>query len=210
MKGDSFMRFVLFVGLFFILGGLSIFADVLFKVHLPLVRILLGLVLIYLGVSMLLRGFHVGQSWLLSDPQSIVFQHGVITPSADSAATNELNVLFSQAEVDLTAIPPPAKDREIKLNVVFGNARVRFDPRLPLKVIASAAFAGCRLPAGDQVVFGEQTYRSEGYREGAPAIILRLSVVFGAAELRRSEEATAAFFGRAERGSSSSHPAVEQ
>lgn len=182
------MRFALFVGLFLVMGGLSIFADILFRIHLPFLRILFGLTLLYLGISILLRGFNVRQPWLFSDAQSIIFQNTVLMPHADSSTGDEMNVLFSNGDVDLTSIVPKEHDIELKLNVVFGYANVLFDPRISFKVIATAAFAGCRLPSGNRLAFGEQVYQSPGYKEGAPAVILRISTVFAGAEFTQRED----------------------
>lgn len=185
------MRLALFIGMFLVLGGLTIFVDVIFRIHLPFMRIMLGLTLIYLGVSILLRGLNVRQPWLFSDPHSVIFQNTTLRPTANSADSRELNVLFSQGIIDLTALSPQDHDITLKVNVVFGNAIVVFDPRVPIKVIATSAFAGCRMPNGESMIFGERIYASPGY-DRAPAIVLTLATVFGGASFLHSDMSPAA------------------
>jgi hypothetical protein len=165
------MRFSILIALFFVLLGASILLNVFFKIHFPFVRVAFALVLIYGGVS-LLFGLHERQ-W--RDEDMSVF--GVVELKPHDLTNKELNVIFGKGTLDLSELRAPAA---LKLNVVFGEAVVRFDPSIPLQVKSNGAFSETRLPDGNRVSFGEMSYRSKSFNEAEPAIVLEVSTVFGA------------------------------
>ena len=57
------------------------------------------------------------------------------------------------------------------------------DPAMPVKVVASSAFAGVKMPDGGNIAFGETTYRSLNINEDSTYLLVKTSVVFGGTEV---------------------------
>jgi hypothetical protein len=139
-------------------------------VQVPLGRILVALVFVYLGVRILAHG-----------PWAPPVQTGTTTVFSESTVRgtpghDDYNVIFGTSQIDLTGLPAAGGDKEV--NVVFGSATMRVDPRQPVLVRMSAAFGTVEAP-GVTVSFGDREWRSPSYREGAPALRIKANAVFG-------------------------------
>ncbi len=137
---------------------------------LPIWRILVALVFVYLGVRILTSG-----SWSprVTNGDTTVFSESTVL---GSAGRHDYNVVFGTSNIDLTSVSAEGGDQEI--NVVFGTATVRVDPQQPVLVRMSAAFGTAEAP-GVTVSFGDREWRSPAYRDGAPALRIRANAVFG-------------------------------
>ena len=144
------------------------------RVHFPIFRILVALFFIYLGLSMLLGWFA-----FKPDRNTVFFMDGVISASDQS---EEYNVVFGRATIDLSGISPE-KNPNIEVNAVFGSATMKVDPTIPVRITASTAFGRVELPDGGLAAFGERTYKSRGFQEGQPHILVKANAVFGSIEI---------------------------
>ena len=66
-----------------------------------------------------------------------------------------------------------------RVNVVFGTGVLRVNPSLPLRIDMSSAFGTVEAPDGRSVSFGDSVYTSPAYRDGAPALMVHATSVFG-------------------------------
>ncbi len=173
------MRFSILLALFFLLLGASILLNVMFKIHFPFARIALALFLIYAGVSLIL-GVHA-RGWRDEGTNYL----GAAEFRPRDLTNREFNVIMGKGVLDLSELRAPGAT--LKLNVVFGEAIVRYNPSVPLQVQSSGAFSDMRLPDGSRTTFGELRYRSKNASDAEPGITLEVSTVFGAT---RFEEAT--------------------
>jgi hypothetical protein len=166
----GFMFSGLFWGVIIILIGLTVILNVVMGVRIPLIRIVFGLLLIYWGVSLL-----IGTSFRIRTSGSTVFS------DSDVRATEagKQDVIFGKATIDLTGIQLKPGANRFEVNTVFGSSVIRLDPAMPVKVVASTAFAGVRMPDGANIAFGETTYRSAGLREDSTYLLVKADVVFG-------------------------------
>jgi hypothetical protein len=160
----------LFWGIILILCGVSIIIRIVFHIHIPLVRIVFALILIYLGVRVL-----VGGSWLCS--HRTAFGSSSISLGSGQA---EYKVIFGSSTIDATAeVSGPAPQRT-SIKTVFGECRLAISATIPTVVRVNSAFAEARLPDGNSVVFGNSTYKNAPARDGkAPLREIDAHVVFG-------------------------------
>jgi hypothetical protein len=162
----------LFWGIILILFGVSIIVRIVFHVHVPIVRIVFALILIYLGIRVL-----VGGNWLCRQGNRTVF--GSSTMSIASG-DNEYKIIFGTAAIDATAEVTGGAPERISIKTVFGRSKATISKAVPTVVRVSAAFGEARLPDGSSVSFGETTYKNALAREGkTPMREIDAQVVFG-------------------------------
>ena len=164
-----------FWGIIVVLIGLSIILNVVVGVRIPLIRIIFGLLLIYWGVSVL-----IGSSFHSRHSSTTMFSESEIKVTQ----AGRQDVVFGKGTIDLTGITLQPGVNRYEISTVFGASVIRIDPAMPVKVVASSAFAGVRMPDGGNIAFGETTYRSAGLREDSTYLLVKAGVVFGSVEVR--------------------------
>jgi hypothetical protein len=162
----------IFWGVVLIALGVWLLVRRTIPVHVPVVRILVGVLLVYAGIRVLVWGPAIGHR-----NTAVFSQTSIVAGSADRE--NEYNVIFGSGDVDLR--PLAATDRSVgaQVNVIFGSAVLRLDPSVPARVHMSAAFGSVHAPDGRTVSFGDATYATPAWKEGAPALDVRAAAVFG-------------------------------
>ena len=168
-----------FWGIFLIVIGLTIVVKVVFGINIPLMRIILALLLIYIGVSILLGG-----SCARKSSPDVIFNESRIKVGEPAA---KYDIVFGKGEIDLTALKVKPGITRIKVNTVFGSGTIKLRSDQPVKIKLSSAFAGAKLPDKNLVSFGEYTYRSPGLDEGRDYLYIEASVVFGELEIVPAE-----------------------
>jgi hypothetical protein len=162
----------LFWGAIVILIGVTIILNGVLGTKIPIVRIVFGLLLIYWGVSLLagVRFRHSGAA-VFSDAE------------VKATSAGHQDVIFGRATVDLSAIVLKEGVNRYEVNTVFGASVIKLDPAMPVKVVASSAFAGVKMPDGANIAFGETTYRSPNLKEDSTYLLVKTAVVFGGTEV---------------------------
>jgi hypothetical protein len=160
----------LVLGLFLLMAGLSVLVKEVFGVEIPVFRLAFALLLLYAGISMLAgtAGYRTPRPW------DEVVMFGVT--ELDASGRDEMTVVFAQGTLDLSGVQPP---RKLILNVIFGDAQLRYAPETPLRIVSNTAFGGSELPDGQSLPFGERRWTSPAWRADEPAIELTTNVVFG-------------------------------
>jgi hypothetical protein len=166
----------LFWGIIVILVGITLVLNVVAGVRIPLFRIVVGLILVYLGVCLI-----AGGRWGVRSRNSAAFSETKVTPNE---AAPEYSILFGKGDIDLSRVTLKPGANRCEVNTVFGGSVVRLDPQMPVRVSVSSAFGGARLPDGSSVSFGDHSYTSPGYRSDSAYLDLKLSVVFGGVEAK--------------------------
>jgi hypothetical protein len=163
-------------------GALLIVAGVLLIVrkyvpfNLPIGRIIVALVFVYLGVRIIVGGT------ALRDENTVVFGSRT-TLAGETAGSRDYNIIFGSGDIDFTGLPADNATREV--NIVFGSGTLRVNPDTPLQIRMSSAFGSVRAPDGATVSFGDRTWTSAAYREGSPALRVKASAVFGSLSIRQ-------------------------
>ena len=160
-----------FWGVFLVALGVWLIVRRSFPVRIPVIRILVAALFIWVGVRVL-----VGNP-VVSDRNTAVFARSAMTWSPDRS--REYNLIFSSGSVDLSGAAPGGKSLRAEVNVVFGSGTLRIDRSAPVRVTMSSAFGTVVSPEGRSVAFGDLTYATPSWREGAPALEIHATAVFG-------------------------------
>ncbi len=165
----------LFWGVVLILLGVSLILKWVLGIDIPVFRIVMALVLIYLGVRML-----IGTAPSRVDGNRALFAEAEFS---GGEADRDYTVVFGRGNLDLRAAQVTDKDVAVDFSTVFGSGVIHLRKDVPARVKVTSAFGGARLPDGNQVAFGETTWRNAAYKEGAPALVVEAHVVFGGLEV---------------------------
>jgi hypothetical protein len=140
-------------------------------VHIPVIRIVIAVLFVYAGVRILARG-----------PVSVDRNTAILSESTMSYSPDrgrEYNLIFSSGAIDLSAAVPSGSSIQAEVNVIFGSGTLRINPSVPVRVSMSSAFGSVESPNGRAVAFGDTVYTTASYREGAPALEIHATAVFG-------------------------------
>ena len=168
----------IFWGVVLIIFGITIIIKIIFNIHIPLFRIMIALFFIYLGIQILMGWKFFPQG----NERSAIFNETKI--QADSS-DNEYNIIFGKGDVDLTKIDLKEKSVNIKINTVFGGSFIKLNPEMPYIIKVDSAFAGARLPDGNNAAFGTYVYKSKNFKEHENHLRIKASVVFGGIEFNQ-------------------------
>ncbi len=172
---ESFLFSGVFWGGILVLWGISIIINTMFHVNIPIFRIILAFIFVYIGFKMLWGGYKFGSK---VERNTVIFSDTRMkfNPSDEN---NEYNVIFGKSELDLTGISVANKSERIRVNVIFGEGIVEVNPDTPLKVDASAVFAGAFTPDETVTSFGHHIYRSPSYKKDENSLEIEANCVFG-------------------------------
>jgi hypothetical protein len=170
----GFLFTEVFWGIFLIIIGLSVVIKVLFNINIPLLRLALAFLLIYLGISML-----VGGQGIKARPNTVLFNEMHLKASE----AGQYNIIFGKGTLDLSALT--AGGAKTELNTIFGAGVIEVNPKIPVRLHVNAAFAGATMPDGNTISFGDYLYQSPEYREGQPFLEIEANVVFGALTIQQ-------------------------
>lgn len=165
-----------FWGVLLIVLGALLIARKYVPFNLPVGRIIIALVFVYLGVRIILRGPAV------RDENTVIFGSRT-TLAGETRGSRDYNVIFGSGDIDFTTMPADDATREV--NVIFGSGTLRVNPEAPVKIVLSAVFGSVRAPDGSTVSFGDRTWTSAAYREGSPALRVKAAAVFGSLNIRQ-------------------------
>lgn len=165
----------IFWGVLLILIGFIIIMNIVLGIRIPVLRLLVALILIYLGIMILL-----GAPSRRKEKITIVKTKEKI----DTVRVSErYDIIFGEQEIDLTKVKLDDEWRGVNIDVVFGKSVVKINRELPTKIIVSAAFSSVTLPDGNKITFGTNTYKTGSFNESMPYLLLRIGVVFGSMDI---------------------------
>ena len=125
-----------FWGIFLVSSGLFLILKHYFNWNIPTARILIGLFLVSLGLSLLIGGAGYRTQ------ANIVLNEGRLDIDARS---KDYNVVFGQGVLDFSDAELDKLDKKIELNTVFGSTRVVLPKNAAVSIKANSVFAlqGC-------------------------------------------------------------------
>ncbi len=125
----------LFWGLLLVVLGISMVLKAIFKINIPLFRILFAILLIYFGVRMLL-----GNRGTSSNNKHTVLSESYLENITEG--TN-IDVIFGKSEINLNNIDLKLEDAKVNVDVIFGSAEVSIKPEIPARIKINTVFAEC-------------------------------------------------------------------
>jgi predicted membrane protein len=166
----------IFWGLLLILIGIIIIIKVVFRVDIPVFRLLFALLFIYIGLRILFGG-----AWFSGKDNNYVFTEAKInTVTPDD---RELKIIFAQGDVDLTGYKAHPGDNNLEISVVFGSSKITLPEKLPVSIESDVVFGSAKLPGGRSAAFGSTQFKSPGYEDKTDRLHIKLNVVFGSADV---------------------------
>jgi predicted membrane protein len=170
-RSMNFISSGTFWGVLIILFGLSILLREVFHIHIPFMKIIFGLFLIYLGVRVI-----AGGAWKSKASNTSVFTESDMhyDPSHD-----EYDIVFGSGTIDLFKMETPTQKRKIEVSVVFGNGTVIVNDSIPMKIEMNSVFGASVLEDKRVNALGTSYNTTSAYKEGQPYVLLETNVVFG-------------------------------
>ena len=172
-----------FWGVVIIIFGISILIKVLFNIDIPVLRIIFGIIIIFVGVSLV-----TGKSFIQSDNGRILFSEGKINASADN---NDYSVIFGKGVIHLEELQNnPGKNSIVRIHTVFGENTIRYNSSLPVEFKTNVVFGSATIPGRNISGFGNHDYESPA---GSPdpgnnkLLKVELNVVFGSLTVESSK-----------------------
>ncbi len=180
MEGFLFSGF--FWGGILILWGLSIIINAVFHMNIPIFRIILAFIFVYIGLKMLWGGYRfTGRS----DKNTVIFSESSMNYN-ELNENNEFNIIFGKSVIDLTGANIKNNTVHVHISAIFGEGIVKINPEMPVRVIANAAFAGAFTPDESITSFGQHTYKSSGYKKEENHLEIEADTVFGGIRIENS------------------------
>jgi len=165
---ESFIFSKLFWGLIIVLIGVSFMAQAVFKINLPIGKIVAGLFFIYIGVKMLFGVFGKNQQATFMDRNDV---------QIETLKDSKYDIVFGSQSIDLSQASSLTESSTIEVNVVFGSAKVIIPKNAQVQIKSASVFGSVKTP-GNNTVFGESDFSTGS---GPATIYLKVNAVFGSA-----------------------------
>ncbi|HUI72077.1 MAG TPA: hypothetical protein VL354_16280 [Spirochaetia bacterium] len=154
----------IFWGVLLIAVGVLFIVQRLLPFRIPVIRLVIAVLFVYVGIRVLVRG----PIWDGSYHERYV-----------AGWDRDYNLIFTNGDVDLSNVTLGSASVRTQVTVVFGTGMVRINPASPVRIEMSAAFGSAEAPNGRSVSFGDTVYTSASYRDGAPALVVHATAIFG-------------------------------
>jgi hypothetical protein len=159
-----------FWGLFLILVGGIFLVKHIFNLDIPVGRTIIGVLLVYLGLSILFAGGTV------TSRSDIIFgNRNIHVTDLD----REYNIIFGSGTIDLSDAIINGQPGSIKINTIFSTGTVIINRNQPLVIRSNAAFATATMPDHSTISFGNNTYKTGAAGEMPQYLEIESNTVFG-------------------------------
>jgi hypothetical protein len=170
----------IFALMLLLLGGVLL-ANNLLELNISVFKLMLGGGLLLLGIMLLTgRG--------LVDPTFGAYpsKYNVLFGSAhnrvsDTPEPESFTTVFGEQSIRLDGLTQGGKD--LYISSTFSEVKLLLPRDLPVRITASAYFGEAKLPNGQTVNFGEQSF-SELHGLSTPAANIRVQVTFGSFKVK--------------------------
>jgi len=164
-----------FWGLFLILSGLFLVLKHCFNWNIPTFRVIFGLFLLSLGLSIIIGGTgHIGNSSIVFDEARLEYETG----------SKDYSIVFGQGVIDFRNADADDVRNKVEVNTVFGSSEIILPESLTVEIKANSVFASTILPDNTSLSFGDRTYLSDPQGKGQPDMVLEVNTVFGNTNIR--------------------------
>jgi len=168
-----------FWGILLVIIGLSIIIKVVFQIDIPVFRLIIAFLFIYIGVKVLTGNFHRNNDNHQSD---VIFGNSKF--SFKDQTPSEQNIVFGRSIIDLRQVDSTKLPAQMEINIVFGAAEIILPENVQIQIKVDAVFSGTTLPNNNTSAFGTTYYETPGFETGKPCLFLKINVVFSGATIR--------------------------
>lgn len=199
----------LIFGIIIILIGVSIIIKVVFQIDIPVFKICLGLLFLYIGIRIIFGGMnccsHNGsRSSVFCSKHYNVYDENVKEEktviidkdgNADTTYTEsghtgfngkkkQYDIVFGSSVIDLREIVLKEKVTTVTVNTVFGSSKILINKNIPYKLTTDVAFGSVKLPDGNSAGFGNSNLTNADINDTTKYLSIKVNVVFGSSEIR--------------------------
>ena len=178
----------MFWGVALVVIGLLFLIQSIFKIDLPILRILLGVGIVYLGVKMIFGSFglEVRGTKLekVATATSVVFTEADLRSKSDNKVNRDFQTVFGTSKLDLSDLGPEELSEKIEVSAVFGKTQVTTPAGIPLVVETNTAFGSVNVRGDKTTAIGNGIYRTPGFQTDKPYLKIEANSVFGEVEIR--------------------------
>ncbi|MGC8970748.1 MAG: hypothetical protein ACP5K2_00930 [bacterium] len=164
----------IFWGILLVIIGILVILKYSLHINISIFRIILAVILIYLGISLIFGQFRVQSG------SNVIFSERTIKPET---LEEEYNIVFGRGYIDLTGISPSELNKSIKIATVFANTTLKIDPNMPIEIDIDCAFGSTITPDGVSISFGDRTYRTPSVGSNQSYLKIKADTVFGVLEI---------------------------
>ncbi|MCX7756862.1 MAG: hypothetical protein N2166_00870 [candidate division WOR-3 bacterium] len=164
----------LFWGTIIIIIGILIILNATLGIKLPIFRIFLGVLFLYLGLKIIV-GTSAGRSYCR---KASIYKEV-------SEKIDKYDIVFSNQKLDFSGFKLKSGRNDIEINIAFGGGEIKINPTLPVKIKANVAFGSAHFPDGTTIGFGAYTYKTPSYEEDTTSdyLFIKLNIAFGNATI---------------------------
>lgn len=175
----------MFWGILLLVVGLLIIIQHVFNINLPIIKILVGVFLIYLGLKMIFGSFGVkisgfGDARITTDTE-VVFSESEF--KINKTETGELNTKFTTAfgnsKLDLINIDPKELKQPIQITNAFGRTTIKTNPEHAILAKISVGFGSVKIRGQKLGALGDIEYKSDNFAENPNVLRLEIENAFG-------------------------------
>lgn len=178
----------MFWGCLFLAIGVLIILQQVLRIDLPIIKILFGLFLVYLGLRVIFGSFGMrfaGSSVeRISTPTEAVFTDSSFRARGDDGKLNrEFSTAFGSSSLDLSELKTEELTQVFKVQSAFGSTQVKTNTAHQIRAKISTGFGSVVVRGQRTGAFGEVDYLSPGFTEGQPTLNLEIDCAFGQIEV---------------------------
>ena len=165
-----------FIGAFLIMLGAAFFAEEIWHIDIPVFKLAIGFGLIVAGLKLITKKskdeFSTNEAHVIFDDRP--FDANFVRP--------RYSVVFGSSIADLSNLPTD-ENKVVEIKCVFGEFKVKINPKSNVQIISKAAFGSLEFPDMTQYSFGDHMWRSSSFDPSQPTLTIRAEVVFGSIKI---------------------------
>lgn len=174
MKNSTSISY--FVGAFLIILGAAFFAEEIWHIEIPVFKLTIGLALIVVGLRLITNK---KKDEFVSEEARVIFDD---RPFDTNFIRPSYSVVFGSSLADLSNLPA-GENKIVEIKCVFGEFKVKINPKSNVQIISKAAFGSLEFPDLTSYSFGDHLWRSSVFDPSQPTLTIRADVVFGSIKI---------------------------
>lgn len=173
-------------GIIIIVVGLCVLLGAIFGINIPILKVLFGLFLLYMGLKVLMGAFsfQFTADKRATDHEAIFSESKFQYPN--SKGSTEYVTVFGRSEFDLSTVED-LNSKTLKSVTVFGESVIFVKKGQALRVESNTVLGQSELPGKNISAFGKFQYESPGLAAADSALKLEVTAVFGAVRVVEKE-----------------------